>query len=73
MSVLIYSQSLAAAGLCAWVVNIVRFYEIFCDVEPKRIALEKATSDLNTAQEKLAVIKNKIGVSVNLYRMQFPN
>ena len=56
-------QSLAAAGLCAWAINIVRFYEIFCDVEPKRIALAKATAELQAAQEKLAVIKNKIAVS----------
>ena len=56
-------QSLAAAGLCAWTINIVRFYEIFCDVEPKRIALAKATAELQAAQDKLAVIKNKIAVS----------
>lgn len=32
----IRSKSAAAAGLCAWVINIIRFYEVFCDVEPKR-------------------------------------
>ncbi|CAK8676513.1 unnamed protein product [Clavelina lepadiformis] len=53
-------KSFAAAGLCAWTVNIVRFYEIFCDVEPKRMALAKATAELQAAQEKLAVIKSKI-------------
>ncbi|XP_010613302.1 dynein heavy chain 9, axonemal isoform X2 [Fukomys damarensis] len=54
------SKSYAAAGLCSWVINIVRFYEVFCDVEPKRQALSKATSDLTAAQEKLAAIKAKI-------------
>ncbi|XP_004857611.1 dynein heavy chain 9, axonemal isoform X1 [Heterocephalus glaber] len=54
------SKSYAAAGLCSWVINIVRFYEVFCDVEPKRQALSKATSDLIAAQEKLAAIKAKI-------------
>ncbi|XP_072501166.1 dynein axonemal heavy chain 9 [Notamacropus eugenii] len=54
------SKSYAAAGLCSWVINIVRFYEVFCDVEPKRQALSKASSDLLTAQEKLAAIKGKI-------------
>ncbi|XP_017170010.1 dynein axonemal heavy chain 9 isoform X1 [Mus musculus] len=54
------TKSYAAAGLCSWVINIVRFYEVFCDVEPKRQALNKATSDLTTAQEKLAAIKAKI-------------
>jgi len=56
-------QSAAAAGLCAWAINIVKFYEIYCDVEPKRIALAKANSDLAAAQEKLAGIKAKINVS----------
>ncbi|XP_023385619.1 dynein heavy chain 9, axonemal [Pteropus vampyrus] len=54
------TKSYAAAGLCSWVINIVRFYEVFCDVEPKRQALSKATSDLTAAQEKLAAIKAKI-------------
>ncbi|XP_023561192.1 dynein heavy chain 9, axonemal [Octodon degus] len=54
------SKSYAAAGLCSWVINIVRFYEVFCDVEPKRQAVSKATSDLTAAQEKLAAIKAKI-------------
>lgn len=57
------TKSHAAAGLCSWVINIVKFYEVFCEVEPKRQALNKATSELTTAQEKLAVIKSKIVVS----------
>uniref|UniRef100_A0A8C6C0I2 Dynein axonemal heavy chain 9 n=1 Tax=Monodon monoceros TaxID=40151 RepID=A0A8C6C0I2_MONMO len=54
------TKSYAAAGLCSWVINIVKFYEVFCDVEPKRQALSKATSDLAAAQEKLAAVKAKI-------------
>ncbi|KAM5150816.1 dynein axonemal heavy chain 9 isoform 1-T1 [Callospermophilus lateralis] len=54
------TKSYAASGLCSWVINIVRFYEVFCDVEPKRQALSKATSELTAAQEKLAAIKAKI-------------
>uniref|UniRef100_A0A8C9J5L0 Dynein axonemal heavy chain 9 n=1 Tax=Piliocolobus tephrosceles TaxID=591936 RepID=A0A8C9J5L0_9PRIM len=54
------TKSYAAAGLCSWIINIVRFYEVFCDVEPKRQALSKATADLTAAQEKLAAIKAKI-------------
>uniref|UniRef100_A0A8I3RR89 Dynein axonemal heavy chain 9 n=1 Tax=Canis lupus familiaris TaxID=9615 RepID=A0A8I3RR89_CANLF len=57
---LVATKSYAAAGLCSWVVNIVRFYEVFCDVEPKRQALSRATSDLTAAQEKLAAVKAKI-------------
>ncbi|NWU99415.1 DYH17 protein, partial [Upupa epops] len=37
---LMMSKSTAAAGLCSWCLNIVRFYEVFCQVEPKRQALE---------------------------------
>uniref|UniRef100_A0ACB8EJH4 Dynein heavy chain 9, axonemal n=1 Tax=Sphaerodactylus townsendi TaxID=933632 RepID=A0ACB8EJH4_9SAUR len=54
------SKSYAAAGLCSWVINIVRFYEVYCDVEPKRQALNKANAELAAAQEKLASIKAKI-------------
>uniref|UniRef100_T1IH86 AAA+ ATPase domain-containing protein n=1 Tax=Strigamia maritima TaxID=126957 RepID=T1IH86_STRMM len=53
-------KSLAAAGLCSWAINIVRFYEIYCDVEPKRKALDEANAELVVAQDKLAVIKTKI-------------
>lgn len=38
------SKSAAAAGLCAWVINIIKFYEVYCDVEPKRRALEAANA-----------------------------
>ena len=58
---------MAAAGLCAWVVNIVIFYEVFCDVEPKRNALAKANADLAAAQTKLAGIKAKIAVSMQTF------
>ena len=56
----IRAKSSAAAGMCAWVINIVQFYRIFCDVEPKRNALAQANADLAAAQEKLSGIKAKI-------------
>ncbi|XP_078081541.1 dynein axonemal heavy chain 9 [Mustelus asterias] len=56
----ISSKSLAAAGLCSWVVNIVKFYMVYCDVEPKRQALNKANAELAAAQDKLTIIKAKI-------------
>jgi len=59
---LVASKSLAAAGLCSWVLNIVRFYEVYCEVEPKRQALSKANGELATAQDKLGAIKSKIHV-----------
>lgn len=57
------SKSAAAAGLCAWVINIIKFYEVYCDVEPKRKALAQANADLAAAQEKLSGIKRKVAVS----------
>lgn len=56
----IRNKSVAAAGLCGWVVNVVQFYLVYCDVEPKRKALESANSELQQAQSRLAEIKNKI-------------
>ena len=49
-------------GLCSWAVNIVGFFEVYCDVEPKRKALAAANAELAAAQEKLAKIKAKIQV-----------
>ncbi|XP_065078949.1 dynein beta chain, ciliary [Ochlerotatus camptorhynchus] len=54
------SKSAAAAGLCAWVINVIKFYDVFCDVEPKRKALAAANAELCASQEKLANIKRKV-------------
>lgn len=56
----IRAKSGAAAGLCAWVINIIKFYEVFCDVEPKRRALQQANAELAAAQDKLSLIKRKV-------------
>lgn len=63
----IRSKSTAAAGLCSWCINIVRFYEVYCDVAPKRQALEEANAELAEAQEKLSQIKNRIAVSAHTH------
>ncbi len=57
----IRSKSLAAAGLCSWAINIMSFYKVYCDVEPKRLALEGANAQLKAAQDKLSQIQSKIG------------
>ena len=59
----IRSKSFAAAGLCSWAVNIVKFYEVFCDVEPKRKALAAANAELAAAQASLSKIKAKLKAS----------
>ncbi|ETE63288.1 Dynein heavy chain 11, axonemal, partial [Ophiophagus hannah] len=52
---LVRNKSFAAAGLCAWVINIV-----YCDVEPKRQALTQANAELASATEKLEAIRKKL-------------
>ncbi|KAI9209879.1 dynein heavy chain and region D6 of dynein motor-domain-containing protein, partial [Polychytrium aggregatum] len=54
------SKSIAAAGLCSWVINIVGYYNVYCDVEPKRKALEQANSELSVSQARLRDIQSKI-------------
>lgn len=34
-------QSFAAAGLCAWVINIVRYYEVYCEVRTSTVGGKK--------------------------------
>ncbi|XP_068007753.1 dynein axonemal heavy chain 9 [Melanerpes formicivorus] len=57
---LVSTKSLAAAGLCSWVLNILRFHQLHRQVQPKRQALGAANAELAAAQDKLAGIKAKI-------------
>nr|XP_036878224.1 dynein heavy chain 11, axonemal [Manis javanica] len=57
---LIRTKSFAAAGLCAWVINIMKFYEVYCDVEPKRQALAQTNLELAAATEKLEALRKKL-------------
>lgn len=36
-------KSNAAKGVCEWVINIVKYWDVIQDVEPKRKALKEAT------------------------------
>lgn len=63
----IMSKSIAAAGLCAWVINIMRFFDVYVVVEPKRRALNRANAELAEARNKLAELKEKLGVSFQLF------
>ena len=56
----IKGKSTAAAGLCAWAINIVKFYEVYCFVKPKRDSLAAANEELRIASEKLEAIMTKI-------------
>ena len=50
----------AAAGLCNWVVNIVIYRDIVVTVEPKRIALAKASEELKIASDKLDIVQKRV-------------
>uniref|UniRef100_A0A665V5K8 Dynein, axonemal, heavy chain 11 n=1 Tax=Echeneis naucrates TaxID=173247 RepID=A0A665V5K8_ECHNA len=60
---LVRTKSTAAAGLCAWIINIVRYYEIYCKVIPKRHALLQANAELEIATAKLLSVQKKLVVS----------
>jgi dynein heavy chain len=50
-------KSSAAAGLCAWVINIVKYYRIYEVVEPKRQLLAEANEKLEVANTQLAAVR----------------
>ncbi|XP_015255846.1 PREDICTED: dynein heavy chain 11, axonemal [Cyprinodon variegatus] len=57
---LVWTKSTAAAGLCAWTINIVRYYEIYCEVIPKRCALSQANAELEMATAKYLAVQKKL-------------
>merc|ERR1719183_3330474 len=53
-------KSSAAAGLVVWVINIIMYYNVVVQVEPKRLALKEATETLDAAQLKLSNAKTLV-------------
>lgn len=53
-------KSVAAAGLCAWVINVVRYNEVYQEVKPKRDALAQAEAELKSATDKLQQIRQRV-------------
>jgi len=49
-------KSGAAAGLCVFIINIIMYYDVVVQVEPKKQALREATETLNAANEKKAQV-----------------
>ncbi|KAJ0395717.1 hypothetical protein P43SY_006365 [Pythium insidiosum] len=56
----IEKKNSAAAGLCAWVINIVAYYDAIVVVEPKKKALAEANEKLRLANEKLEEVQSKV-------------
>jgi dynein heavy chain len=67
----IMKKNSAAAGLCAWVINIVNYYDIWRDVEPKRMKLQKSNEMLAEANEQLAKVQTQVDeLNAQLARLQ---
>jgi len=58
----ILRKSNAASGLCGWCVNIVIYYDIVSDVEPKKRMLAQAIEDLAAANEGLKSVTEKVAL-----------
>jgi dynein heavy chain len=54
-------KSKAAEGVCSWVLNIVKYYDVIQTIEPKRKALKEATDQLEEANEKLGIVNARVG------------
>ena len=52
---LIRGASVAAEGLCKWVIAIIKFNEIYKEITPRRAALAEAEEKCKISQEKLQV------------------
>lgn len=62
----IYNKSRAAAGLCEWAINIVKYYDVVSKVEPKRQELAAANAKLHEANTTLAAVQQKVWLHLML-------
>lgn len=59
---IIVTKSLAAAGLCSWVRNIMVFHYINETVKPLRAALAQANAELKAAMDHLNALRARLAV-----------
>lgn len=60
---IIFNKSRAAAGLCEWAINIVKYFDVVSEVEPKRQELAAANAKLHEANTTLAAVQQKVSTS----------
>jgi dynein heavy chain len=53
-------QSQLLSSSQVWIINIIMYYDVVVQVEPKRNALREATDTLNAANTKLAEVKELV-------------
>ena len=61
--------SSVAAGLCSWVININIYYDVYVNVEPKRLAVEKAKAELaeaNAAKAEVDALVAKLNAELQV-------
>lgn len=54
------AKSAAAKGVCSWVINIIKYWDVIQDIEPKRKLLQQATDQLEEATIKLNEVEDKV-------------
>lgn len=59
---IISNKSKAAAGLCDWAINIVKYYDVVSEVEPKRLELAGANEKLAGANTTLKQVQDKVAL-----------
>jgi len=59
---IISNKSKAAAGLCDWAINIVKYYDVVSEVEPKRLELAGANDKLAAANTTLKQVQDKVAL-----------
>lgn len=57
---IIMNKSKAAAGLCDWAINIVKYFDVVAEVEPKRLELAAANEKLASANTTMAAVQAKV-------------
>ena len=56
----IYNKSRAAAGLCEFAINIIKYFDVITMIEPKRQEVAEANAQLDEANTKLAAVQEKV-------------
>jgi len=56
----ILSKSVAASSLCAWVINMVKYHHIRCDVRPKEERLAEAQEKLVVSKASLKKVQDQV-------------
>jgi dynein heavy chain len=57
---IIYNKSRAAAGMCEFAINIIKYFDVVQMIEPKRMELAEANATLAEANEKLAQVQARV-------------